>query len=183
MSNEYDEKGRVIKQYDSDGNLTKIEYDDEKWENTFTYCATGVVEKYRYNERTLVTEKVFKDGTSEKYTYDKSYNQDSETDRNGNTIKKTFDSKGNLLAIKYPDGYKVGNEYDEKGNLVKRTTSGGRETLYFYDDRGNLIEEHEKIDEGEYAVTKYGYDSYGRLVLRTDALGNTTEFEYRCKPY
>jgi len=56
VTNEYDEKGRVTKQYDSEGNLTKIEYDDEKWENTFTYCATGVVEKYRYNERTLVTQ-------------------------------------------------------------------------------------------------------------------------------
>ena len=178
VTNEYDEKGRIIKQYDSEGNLTVIEYDDEKWENTFTYCATGVVEKYRYNDRGLVTEKLYKDGTSEKYTYDKSYNRDSETDRNGNTIRRSFDSRGNLSVETYPDGYKIEYEYDEKGNLVKRTTSGGKETLYFYDDRGNLLEEREKIDEGEYSVTKYGYDSYGRLVLRTDVLGNTTEFEY-----
>ena len=70
VTNEYDEKGRVVKQYDSESNETFIEYDDEKRENTFTYLSTGVVSRYRYNDICLVTEEIYKDGTGEKYTYD-----------------------------------------------------------------------------------------------------------------
>ena len=176
--NEYDEKGRVIKQFDSELNETKIEYDDEKRENTFTYLKTGVVERYRYNSRCLLSERIYKDGTSEKYTYDKYCNKNSETDRNGNSIKKTFDSKGNILIELYPNGYFIENQYDNKGNLVKTSTSGGTETVFSYDDRGNLLEERKKLDEDKYAIRKYAYDNYGRMVSRTDPENNITIFEY-----
>lgn len=178
VKNEYDENGRVVKQVDGDGNLTEIKYDDAQRENTFIYHATGVAEKYRYNTKNLLSERIYSDGTSEKYTYDKSLNKNSETDRNGRTILRTYSKEGDLLKEKYPNGYTVENDYDDKGNLIKTTTSGGAETLYKYDIRGNLKEEHVKIEEGKYSVTQYAYDNYGRVISRTDPLNNTTLFEY-----
>lgn len=177
VRNEYEKNKRVIRQWDAQENVTEITYDDEKMENTFTYSPTGVVEVYRYNERNLLKEWVYSDGTSEKYTYDRSCNIDSQTDRNNNRVKRVYDDNGNLQAEIYPDGHRVENAYDNEGNLIK-TICGEEETLYKYDDRGNVIEEGIKIEENIYSVTKYQYDNYGRMLSRTDPTGFKTEYLY-----
>jgi YD repeat-containing protein len=177
VKNEYDEDGRVVKQYDSEGNLSEVEYDDNNHINTFIFHKTGVVSKYKYDGG-LFTGRLYGDGTSETVEYDECWNKCRETDRKGREIKRIYNTKGELLEETYPDNTVLKNTYDENGNLIKTLTSGGAETLYFYDEKGNLLEEHVKIEEGKYSITKYTYDLYGRILTRTDAEGNTTGFEY-----
>ncbi|TYQ16962.1 UNVERIFIED_CONTAM: RHS repeat-associated protein [Acetivibrio alkalicellulosi] len=178
VKNEYDEAGKVVKQYDADGNLTEINYDEDNKENTFIYHATGVVERHKYNEASLFAGRIYSDGTSETIEYDECWNKYSEIDRSGREIKRRYNNKGDLLEERYPDNTFVENTYDQAGNLIKTVTSGGTENLYSYDKKGNLLEEKLKTEEGQYSVTKYTYDLYGRILTRTDANNNTTNFEY-----
>lgn len=179
VKNEYDELGRVEKQYDKEGNITEIQYNDEAKENTFIFHATGVQTKYRYNERKVVTERVYMDGTSESYAFDEYNNKISETDRNGNTIYRKYDKNGNLLEETAPNGYKITNHYDEDNNLIRKETSEGEEILFSYDNRGNLLEEAIKLNNETYAKTTFIYDEFGRLLSKTDAENSTISYEYK----
>ncbi|MCX7749287.1 MAG: DUF6531 domain-containing protein, partial [Clostridia bacterium] len=178
VSNEYDVIGRVTRQCVNNQDTVDIQYDPGNRETTFIYRATGNMEKYRYNEQGLLTETVHSDGTVERCTYDEYQNKNSETDRNGETTFRLYDNSGNVLEEKFPSGYTVWNEYDSRGNLTKTSTTGGAETLYTYDEKGNLLEESVKIDEGLYSRIVFTYDTWGRMLTRTDAEGNTTVFEY-----
>ncbi|MBC2582946.1 DUF6531 domain-containing protein, partial [Clostridium sp. DJ247] len=104
VKNEYDESGRVIKQYDREGNIIDVEYNDKDMENTFIHRSTGLVEKYRYNSKNLVIEQIYSDGTNEVFTYDKYNNKESEIDRHGRKINRVYDSMGNLLEEVQPGG-------------------------------------------------------------------------------
>jgi YD repeat-containing protein len=97
VKNEYDEKGRVTKQFDKNKNITEIIYNEDDKENVFIFHATNVVERYRYNERNLLSEKVYPDSTSEIYTYDICGNKDSVTDRFVRTTEYVYDKEGYLL--------------------------------------------------------------------------------------
>jgi RHS repeat-associated protein len=179
VSNDYNEAGRVIRQCVNEQDTVDMQYDLENNETTFIYRATGNMEKYRYNNNGLLTEIIHSDGTKELITYDEYRNRASETDRKGETTFRVYDDRKNLLEERFPGGFTVWNEYDSMGNLTRISTSGGSEVLYTYDERGNLIEESLKIDDSKYSRTAYTYDRYGRMLSRTDAEGNKTEFEYR----
>ncbi len=56
--------------------------------------------------------------------------------------------------------------------------SEGRETQNRYDAEHNLLLTREKIAEGRWRETSYKYDLNGRRTAQTDALGNTTRWEY-----
>jgi len=180
VTNKFDEKGRVVRQCVNEQDIVDIKYYTDNNETVFIYRSTGDMERYRYNDQGLLIETIHRDGTREYFTYDEYGNRNSETDRNGKTILRVYDNKGNLLEEKYPDGHTIWNDYDDNGCLIRTATSGGAETLYKYDLWGNLIEENVKIGDGEYSKTKFTYDSFGRMLSRTDAEGNTTEFEYDC---
>ena len=179
VRNEYDKAGRVIKQYDREGYIVDIEYNDKDMESTFSFRATGVIRRYKYNREKLVTEKIYNDGTRESYTYDEYNNKNSETDKNGRITRYIYDNRCNLLETIYPDGYSIKNHYDETDKLIKTESTGGRELLYTYNNKGNLLEKLEKIHEEVYAKTTYTYDKYGRLLTKKDAENNTTEFQYK----
>ncbi len=179
VKNEYDSKARVVKQWDREGNITDIEYDDKEMITTFIMRSSGVAKKYKYNRKNLVTERIYSDSTKTIWTYDEFDNKNSETDRNGNTKKWIYDENGNALEEIRPDKTSIKNEYDDKNNLIKTTTSWNEETIYNYDERNNLIEEIVKIDAGIFAKTSYTYDEYGRILTKTDTENNTTIYDYK----
>ncbi|MBZ9617885.1 RHS repeat protein [Clostridium estertheticum] len=48
--------------------------------------------------------------------------------------------------------------------------------MYVHDNEGNLIEEKTKISVGQWKIEGYTYDSYGRILTKTD--GNKTTKSY-----
>ncbi|WP_019419954.1 DUF6531 domain-containing protein, partial [Paenibacillus sp. OSY-SE] len=181
VRNVYDSADRVIRQYDQEGHVTEIAYDERARLTTFTFHATGVVEKYKYNRNYLVTEIHYDDGTHEAYTYDQYQNKDSHTDASGAITRWVYDEYGNLLEEAQPDGSQVLHRYDSDQNRISTTTSSGSDTVYTYDERGNLLEEKASIDDADYAVTTYTYDARGMLLSRTDPAGHKTSFRYDAK--
>ncbi|MBC2582752.1 DUF6531 domain-containing protein, partial [Clostridium sp. DJ247] len=178
VKNKYDKSGRVVKQFDRDGNIVDVEHNEKDMETIFTYQVTGKVERFVYNRKNLVAKVIYDDGTSEIYNYDKYNNKVSETDRSGKITQWTYDSRGNLLEEIHPGGYFIKYYYDSNDNLIKKETSGGGETLYSYDNRGNLLEELVKIQGESYAKTAFTYDEYGRIITKTDPEKNTVELKY-----
>ncbi|MBU3218386.1 RHS repeat-associated core domain-containing protein, partial [Clostridium estertheticum] len=54
----------------------------------------------------------------------------------------------------------------------------GKENIYVHDNEGNLIEEKTKISVGQWKIEGYTYDSYGRILTKTDGNKNTSKYEY-----
>jgi len=86
---------------------------------------------YKYNEKMLLTEIRYDDGSVQKYTYDENFNRNSETDRNGNTTYRKYDDKGNLIEVISPEPfcYKTKYSYDEECRLIKIMSPGGEKCL------------------------------------------------------
>ncbi|EHS56355.1 YD repeat-containing protein, partial [Paenibacillus sp. Aloe-11] len=178
VRNQYDHHGRVIRQWDADDQVTDIEYNDEERRTTFTYHATGVVEKFEYNADDLVTDTIYSDGTRESFTYDAYQNKSSHTDTMGHTTKWAYNIFGNLVEEIRPDGTRTEHQYDQDQNLTQVAVNGVTGKWFTYDTVGRLTEEKSSIGDGNQAVISYTYDSHGRVLSSTDALGHTTVYSY-----
>lgn len=116
----------------------------------------------------------------------------STTDPAGNTTTYTLDSAGRLTALTTPDGAITTTEYDTHGWPVRVTSPSGNTagatpetraaftTTITYDLSGRETSRSvpNPTEPTEPIVTRTGYDSAGRLASVTDALGNTTTYEY-----
>lgn len=178
VTNEYDEKGRVISQHYPDGSKSTISYDDEKQENTVYIEALGRTERYRYNTDYLVTHTFFDDGTTEETGYDAYTNRIYEKDRNNNITRRSYSKYGLLMEEELPSGQKWRYEYDGRGNLLSKTANTGEAWRYRYDDAGFLAEDSLKLQDSVWKRSVYSRDRYGRITSRTDSRGNTTVFGY-----
>ncbi|MCC3378817.1 RHS repeat-associated core domain-containing protein [Paenibacillus farraposensis] len=178
VRNQYDHHGRVIRQWDADDQVTDIEYDDAERRTTFTYHATGAVEKFEYNADDLVTDTIYSDGTRESFTYDAYQNKSSHTDTGGHTTQWVYDRYGSLLEEIRPDGTRTERQYDQDHNVTQIAVNGVIEKWFTYDAVGRLIEEKSSVGDGNQAVISYTYDSHGRVLSSTDALGHTTVYSY-----
>ena len=176
--NFFDKEGRVIRQDFPGDDRCDITYDDSEKEVTFTYKQSKRVERTRFNEDGLVTHVFYEDGTAEEYGYDEYQNRNYEKDRNGNITKREFNIYGNLLKEELPNGLVKEFIYDEEQNLIKEFDNEGKEILNTYDKLGNLIEKKTKISVGKWKTEKFTYDSFGRVLTKTDANNNTIKYEY-----
>lgn len=133
-----------------------ISYDKQ---NHVTYVknSLGHVTTYHMNVAGLVVKVVDPLGGETQYEYDpQTLQQTSETDPLGNTTS---------------------NEYDERGNNVKITGPDGAVLSVKYDRLGNPIEAIDTID-GKWS---WEYEISGRLIKRTNPLGETTTYHYSGK--
>jgi RHS repeat-associated protein len=102
---------------------------------------------------------------------------------------------GSSYIISYQETYQVAKGYQNslyttgaawnqiisKATLITDAVHGTtqlKQTHYQYDaTTGNLLQESE-VSNGGYLNTSYTYDSYGNMLTKTDANGNTLNFEY-----
>ena len=149
ITNTYDEYGRVVKQVDAKGGVSKLSYDKSK---TRIEDADGNDRTYTFDERMRTESRKTSEG-SDKRVYNDRNDLVKETDAAGNTVKY---------------------EYDEAGNLIKETDAGGNVSTGAYDDERNLIED----TDGEGNATKYDYDKQGNIVCETFADGSCVRYTY-----
>lgn len=193
VQNEYDEIGRVVKQYVKDDDSYTFTYDEEARVNT-CMGESGKLDKIRYDALGRIVEHTTNSGTKT-VTYDNLNRRTSESDWLGNITYYEYDDIGNVTKITYPDGlseqftYNSDNQVvtatDRNGDTVSYTynsahrlssiTDGrGNKTIYQYDGDGNLT----ATVDGEGAKTTYTYDAAGNCLTETDALGQVTHYAY-----
>jgi len=115
----------------------------------------------------------------------------------------SYDQAGNVTSVRQTGNapgqaasYSQTNyEYDDMSRLIQAegfdNGSAVSYTQYYYDAAGNMLRQYtgmgspltiSGLDQvsgaGGYAVTKYGYDTKGRLMSVTDALGQTESYVY-----
>ena len=178
LENEYDEKGRIVRQCFASGVYQTFAYDDAHRRNTVYFSESGKREVYEYNDQLLVERTVYDDSTAVTCTYSEDNMKTSETSRQGYRKEWEYDDFGRVVLEKSPDGYQVCHEYDGNHDLVRTWDTDGCEALLTYDSAHNLILLREKISEGRWRETSKAYDSMGRCIREKDALGNETVKEY-----
>ena len=178
VTNEYDRKGRVVRQQMSDGSEFAMFYNDRERINTIVDQSTGEKTIYKYGEQKVVTEIIYADGTTEAYAYDERENRIYEKDRNNHENFKIYDVFGNLIEEKLPSGLITTTEYDVYQNKVHQYDNTGRETFWEYNKQGNIIAEKMLLENGKWCQMFFTYDSRGRLLSLTNPRGNQVVYAY-----
>ncbi|WP_295127625.1 RHS repeat-associated core domain-containing protein [uncultured Leifsonia sp.] len=198
LKNEYDDSGRVARQWDADGNERAFDY--SKPGQTSYRDNLGRVSVFAFDDRNRITKVTHADGTTASFTFDAQNNVTSSTDENGAATRYEYDAAGNLTVETGPDGQVVRYTYTAAGDVATKTDRGGpkgaeRTWSYDYDGSGRLVAVHQPDDttiaqtydaDGNLAVTvqpsgastTFGYDHAGNLTSRTDPLGHVTTFAY-----
>ena len=170
VTNTYDNEGRVTKQVDANGAVSKLAYADGK---TTTTDANGNVTVYHYDNQYRTTKIEYPNGSTELKTYDNSNNLASVTDKNGNKTEYTYDNNGNILTEKRFDGAVKKYAYNSDNQVTKVTDYDGKTTSYEYKNK-DLVKQ---INNDGTSVS-FEYDDKHRLIKNTDAKGNTASFGF-----
>ncbi|MDN4613517.1 RHS repeat-associated core domain-containing protein [Leifsonia sp. F6_8S_P_1B] len=198
LKNEYDAQGRVVAQWDADGNRRSLDY-SKAGQTTYT-DNVGRASVYSFDASQRITKVQHPDGTTARFAYDADDNVTASTDENGAKTTYSYDSAGNLLSRTGADGVVDRYTYTPTGQLATKTDAGGpdgsdRTWSYEYDTVGRLTVIHQpdgtaitnsydaggsltKTTKPSGATTAYGYDAIGRLANATDAVGGVTRYAY-----
>ena len=128
----------------------------------------------------LLTSQIDPEGNVTTYKYDGAGRKISET-FGGETIYYSYDSLGRIFTIQ--EGaeitYKTYDLLDRVIEERKETLSGQvlKKELYAYDEPGNQISITRFI-ENEPAEERFDYDSFRRLIKKTNPLGNAETISY-----
>lgn len=169
IQNEYDAKGRIIKQTDALGNVSTLAYSNGK---TVVTNADDSEVTYYYDD-TYRTTKVEGTDTDKNATYDSSNQLETYTE-NGSTVTYEYDSNGNITKKTRADGSYQEITYDTYGNALSVRDYDGTVTVNTYDEKGNLL----TVQKPNGSVLSYTYDAYGQVTSLTDENGNITSFVY-----
>ena len=193
VKNEYDAKGRVLKQKLPDGSTVELRYDDanmrtylkepdgnlvfyecdDKSRNTRTVYQDGE-ETYQYNDRNQKTLYVDKNGNATRYRYDGEGNLTGITNALKEQAEFTYDKKGRMLTAAVDGKKRVINAYDEKGRLIETADAAGRSRKTDYDEKG-LPVCLTQPDGSRFQITR---DERGNIEKITDPYGGETSYAY-----
>ncbi|MDN4598904.1 RHS repeat-associated core domain-containing protein [Leifsonia virtsii] len=198
LKNEYDAQGRVVKQWDVQGNLRRLDY-STPGQTTYT-DNLGRKSVYSYDDQSRITKVQHPDGTTAVFGYDDDNNVTRSTDENGQKTAYTYDAAGNLLTQTAPDGVVTKYTYTPTGLVATKTDTGGkagaeRTWAYDYDAAGHVVAVHQPdgttlantfdsagnltaTTQPSGARTTFGYDAAGHLTTATDANGHATTYAY-----
>ena len=189
---DYDEVGNRIRQTNSNGNITRWEYDKRGrvirrtlplgMSEDFTYDVRGNLVSHKdfngstttfeYNAVEVLTSKTFPNTSSDSFTYNPSGSLATVTDERGITTF-TYDNRFRLVNRIDPDGTEISYTYDAVGNKETVSTPSGI-TTYTYDPL-NRISGVIDIDGN---VTTYEYNEVGLLVSTVLPNETYTEYDY-----
>jgi YD repeat-containing protein len=181
LINEYDNRGRVTRQYMNDQNTFTFQYNEEARSTTLT-DQNNKRQIYQFNALGQITS-VQDDLGRIAYEY-----QDGRLhaiiDALGNRTTFTHDSAGNRTSVTYHTfgSTAVESEHFEYNsmNLVTRHLRRDRSLVYYkYDNRGNMEEMINVINienERHEFIHRFTYDTNNNILTATDPLGNKTEF-------
>jgi len=171
----YDNNNNVLSVTDPLGNVVLYTYDGNNNKLT-AKDAKGNVTTYTYDVKDLLTDTKDPLGNIVTNTYDALDRKIAVKDKLGNVTNFTFDDAGNLLQVSDPLGNKTVYTYDPNGNKLSVSDPLQNKTSYIYDAMNRTIGVTAPIETVSMATTIY--DSVGRVVSTTNAIGQTTALDY-----
>jgi len=192
IRSEFDENGRMVKQFDADGNqIALVRGTDSLGRFEKVTDRLGNPTTYWYDERGNITRK--EDALGAASTFD--YYPDSEhvkfeEDHLGNIRSFAYDARGNVTvettgASRGDDpaapstGFSTRTEYNEYSAPTKITDPAGRtQTFSYYPGTANLHVHTVGAGSSEEASTTYAYYGDGTLKEVVDALSGKTAYSY-----
>ncbi|NOY07971.1 MAG: RHS repeat protein [Spirochaetes bacterium] len=136
--------------------------------------ASGIVERYYYNNRYLTTKIEHSDGSFVEMEYDDKNNLIKKTDEMGGEYRYRYDANRNLVEATDPEGRSESREYNRFNEISSYTDKAGNTTNYSYNAKGNLI----RIRYPDSTEASYVYDNNGRVTEYKDQKGNWKRFKY-----
>jgi len=114
-----------------------------------------------------------------RYTYDAQGRLESVTNPAGGVTRYTYDNAHRLLTITDPLQITfVTNEYDPTtGRVIRQIQADGTAWTFAYTVTANIVTET-RVTDPRGNTTASRFNSSGYLVSETDALGQTTRFDY-----
>ena len=155
--------------------------------------ALGNTERYTYDAKGQLLEKLDKEGYLTKYCYTAQGDVNRIAYADGREVKLSYnplrqlkemedwlgitkienDAMGRALRVQYPDGKEVSYSYGKSGERTGLVYPDGRKVTYSYDSELRLS----GLEDGNGAIT-YGYDEAGRLARKRFPSGMETSYVY-----
>ncbi len=166
--------GKVDTVTDQEGKVDTYAYFPDLGYSEYTN-ASGVKERYYFDDKLNTTRIEHADGSSAYMTYDPvTNNMITYKDEDGRTTEYGYDANRNLTRILHPNGKAETRFYDEENKLRTSTDRMNNTTVYNYDADGNL----ERIDFPDLTNIRMLYYDNGSLHFSYDQAGNPTEYTY-----
>lgn len=164
----YDGLGRVIRQTDAIGHVSKMEW-DILGNLVKTIDARGNITRFEYSPDGMLLRTFQADGGTMDFTYDKLGRKLTERNSLGAVTAYAYNSFGKEKSVTDALGHNNQKKYDLSGKLVRSQDKQGSASLYEYDASGRLIQQQtplEKDGSGNtvYAVNGFVYDPAGNLL-------------------
>lgn len=178
LRNVYDEKSRVVQQFNSVNAERTLVFDDDARTTTYT-DTTGAVTVYYWDEAGRVIKVV--DALSGEVTT--AYNGDAQTTANtdqlGRTTTSDYTATGQLATVTDPSGAVTTSTFNDRGDVTSTTDQGGqdgapRTTTFSVNEDGLPV----TITNPDGTTRTSTYSAAGDLLTQTDELGHTTTFGY-----
>ncbi len=187
---EFDSRGNELSVTDSSGRNASYTYDllGNVLVETRILDGVGYLISHQYDQngnRIATTDAL---GNTERFEFDELNQMVLSIDQLGRRTAFSYDFAGNLVETILPDETPADSldnprliyEYDDVGNLVGETNEAGSTTRYVYDELNRRISTVFPNDSASGEPDSEGseYDSIGRVIARTNALGGRTEFKF-----
>jgi len=187
LTNEYDDKPRVIKQTLADGSTYKFAYTEDGDGNIIQTVVTdplGVIRRVTFNSDGYILSDTAAVGTSDEqtFTYERQLDTNlvsSVTDPLGRKTAYTYDAMGNVKSVtrlaETAEAVTALFTYEAKfGQLTSVTDLLGHTITFDYDGQGNLI----TITDALGNSMTLAHNPEGQSVSVTDALGHVVQLTY-----
>ncbi|MBI1187738.1 MAG: hypothetical protein GC206_10505 [Alphaproteobacteria bacterium] len=178
---DYDAQGQAIRTVQADGTSLRTTWNGGLIGSRVD--AFGRAESFTYDVLGNVLTKTDADGNVDHYEYDLIFNQLIRAEAPGGRVTSFgLDARGNVVAVTDPLGFVTTFGRDARGQVISETRARGNvagadpashTTTFRYDSAGRLLGFDTPLSSESFV-----YDARGNPIVRTDANGHTSTYEY-----
>ena len=182
FTQEFDEEGRAVRQTDSRGNATAIDYDTPAQGTTQITDALSNASRHRHRGIAQLSQYFDADGASAFVSYDTADRWSFTRDRLGDTIRASYHQpSGRVARFTDATGAVTTYSYAEQAqgpflfyNLTRVEFSAGSFFNATHDARGNVL----MVEDQDSKTRVYSYNARGQRITETNPAGGVTRFDY-----